>query len=240
MSDAVVRPTTDKGRNLYDNRSFDHEGEMRRLDWEQPFLPAFHRKRADPAPLGFMALGSGLFLVSIIAMGTDNLTTLNMIVATMLGYCSIAELVAGIWEFPTGNTYGAAFFLSLSGLFASTALVLSPWSDILSSYTSTAEFYHAASMNFFSWFIVLTLFTIAAHRSSGGLLCCLTFVDLFLLMLSIYFYTLNHGVLIASGAFGIIASFVAWYAALSTLLTESSSSFRLPVLLDLTKGEKAQ
>ncbi|KAK4700261.1 uncharacterized protein P7C70_g5986, partial [Phenoliferia sp. Uapishka_3] len=180
---------------------------------EQPFLPVFHRHRADPAPLGFMALGSGLFVISIVAMGADGLSSLTASTAVVLMYCAIAELVAGIWEFPTGNSWGAAFFMSLSGLFASTAYILSPWSEI-------------------------SRFTIGAHRGSGGLLCCLVFVDLFLLMIGLYYYYVsNIHLLTAAGAFGIIASFVAYYAALSTMLTEHSSSFRLPVLLDLRDGK---
>jgi succinate-acetate transporter protein len=203
---------------------------------DQPFLPVYHRRIADPAPLGFMALGSGLFVLSIVAMGADGLSSLSASVAVILTYCAIAELVAGIWEFPTGNTFGASLFMSLSGLFASTAFVLAPWSGIASSYTSATEFSAAVGINFFSWFIVLVLFTIAAHRSSGGLVVCLTLVDFTLLFFGLYYYyaTKPH-LLTAAGSFGIVASFVAYYAALSSILTDESSSFRLPVLLDLSK-----
>ncbi|KAL8283680.1 hypothetical protein RQP46_005475 [Phenoliferia psychrophenolica] len=194
---------------------------------EQPFLPVFHRRRADPAPLGFLALGSGLWAISIVAMGTDNLTSLEASTAISLCYCAVAFLIAGIWEFPTGNSWGAAFFTSLSGLFLSTAYTLSPWSEVSTSYTDANEFSHAV-------FIVLVVLTIAAHRSSGGLLCALFFVDMFLMMISIYYYTENAKCLTAAGAFGIIAAFVSWYAALSTLLNEHNSMFRLPVLLDLS------
>jgi len=206
---------------------------------DQPFLPKYYRKYANPSPIAFMALGNGLFIISIVALGTDGLSSLSISVAMALGYCAIAELIAGIWSFPTGNTFGASLYLSLSGLFFSLAVLLSPWSDVSTSYTSTTEFSHAAGMFFFTWFITLVIFTIAAHRASGGLVVCLVLVDLFLLFVGLsYYHPTNTHLITAGGAFGIIASFVAWYAALASLLTTESSIFRLPVLLDLSPKEK--
>lgn len=36
----------------------------------------------------------------------------------------------GIFEFPSGQPFGAALYVSLSGFFLSLALLLSPWSDV--------------------------------------------------------------------------------------------------------------
>ncbi|ORY89603.1 GPR1/FUN34/yaaH family-domain-containing protein [Leucosporidium creatinivorum] len=207
---------------------------------EQAFLPVYHgNKIANPSPLAFSAVAVSLFLVSQVALGTDKLSSLSIVVTVALGYSAVALLVAGIWEFPSGNPFGAALYTSLSGFFASLALVLSPWSDVSTSYTNAAEFPVAVSQFFFAWFITVFIFIVAAHRSSGGLVIFLSLVDLTLLFIGLaYRYPGKTVLLKTGGALGIVASFVAWYATLASLL-DNDSLFRLPVLLDLTKKRRA-
>jgi len=203
----------------------------RTLSYEQPFLPVFHRKFANPSPLAFTALGTGLFLVAIVALGADGLSSLSIVVSVALGYSAFALLVAGIWEFPIGNTFGATVYISYGGLWGSLALILSPWSDIATSYKDASEFSHAIGIYFFSWFITSVIFTIAAHRSSGGLLIFLVLVDFEFLFLGLFYLLPAHTkFLTAAGSFGIIAAFVAWYAALASLLETEVSYFQLPVI----------
>lgn len=57
-----------------------HEAAASR-DSDQPFLPRFNRKFANPSPAAFLALALGLFSVSIVALGTDHSSTLTIIVA---------------------------------------------------------------------------------------------------------------------------------------------------------------
>ncbi|KIM73556.1 hypothetical protein PILCRDRAFT_15137 [Piloderma croceum F 1598] len=128
----------------------------RTLSHDQPFLPVFHRKFANPSPLAFTALGTGLFLVAIVALGADGLSNLSIVVSVALGYSAFALLVAGIWEFPIGNTFGATVYIAYGGLFGSLALILSPWSGIATSYTDPTQFQHAIGIYFFSWFITST------------------------------------------------------------------------------------
>jgi len=197
---------------------------------DQPFLPVFHRKFANPSPLAFTALGTGLFLVAIVALGADGLSSLSIVVSVALGYSAFALLVAGIWEFPIGNTFGATVYIAYGGLFGSLALILAPWSGIATSYKDPSEFQHAIGIYFFSWFITSVIFTIAAHRSSGGLLIFLVLVDFEFLFFGL-FYLLGHAkFLTAAGSFGIIAAFVAWYATLVSLLQTEVSFFQLPVI----------
>ncbi|ORY89604.1 GPR1/FUN34/yaaH family-domain-containing protein [Leucosporidium creatinivorum] len=205
----------------------------------QPFFPVYHgSKFANPSPLALFALASGLYITSQVALGTGGLANLSITVTIGLGYSAVALLIAGIWEFPSGNPFASALFVSLSGFFASLALVLSPWSDVSTSYTNAAEFPVAVSQFFFAWFITVFCFIVAAHRSSGGLLIALSLIDLTLLFFGLsYRYPSTTGPLTAGGSFGIIAAFVCWYAALASLLTEESSLFRLPVLGNFSKKQ---
>lgn len=201
----------------------------------QPFLPVYKgSKIANPSPLAFSALAVSIYIVAVIALGADGLTNLGVVPSVALGYSSIALLVAGIWEFPSGQPFGAALYITLSGFWFSLTLILSSWSGVAASYgTNTTQYSHAVGQFFFVFFITLVIFTIAANRSSGGLLIFLTLADFFFLFLALAFTLPTHPKLLtAAGSFGIIAAFVAWYATLASLLTKESSLFGLPVLGD--------
>ncbi|GAA5998722.1 uncharacterized protein JCM10292_007185 [Rhodotorula paludigena] len=216
------------------SRNGDRFGNRHRedLDYSRPFLPHFSRRRADPSPLAFAALGTGL--ISLVALGTRDIDTLNIVVSIALGYSAFALLVAGIWEFPGGNSFAAALYITLAGLFASITLALSPWSGISAAYADSSDFSTGVSFVFFSYFIVVVLFTFAAIRSSGGLLLDLFLIDLTLLFFGLSFYFPgNTGLLRAAGAFCVLAAFTSWYAFLACLTTHHTSPFRLPVLGDL-------
>ncbi|KAM0755727.1 hypothetical protein T439DRAFT_320437, partial [Meredithblackwellia eburnea MCA 4105] len=211
------------------------------MSTNQAFLPVFKgSKIANPSPLAFMSLAVALYVVSIVALGADGMKSLGYVPSIALGYAAVAQLIAGIWEFPSGQPFGAALYISLSGLFFSLTLLLSSWSGVSSSYTDTPdEFSKAVAQFFYVWCITLIVFTFAGHRSSGGLLVVLVLVDLFLLFLGLsYTYPTKTHLLTAAGAFGIIAAFVSWYAALASLLTPESSAFQLPVLGNLAHQEK--
>ncbi|GAA6044145.1 hypothetical protein JCM8097_002796 [Rhodosporidiobolus ruineniae] len=215
-----------------DDHHYPHSYVEDHRDYSKPFLPYFNRKRADPSPLAFAALGTGLFILSMVALGTKDLTVLNIGVAIALGYSTFALLVAGIWEFPSGNSFGAALYITLAGFFATVALVLSPWSGIASAERD--EFSTAVALTFFAYFVPVVLFTIAALRSSGGLVCALCLIDLTLLFFGLHFYYPgNTGLLRAAGAFCVLSAFVSWYAFLACLLNHETGIFRLPVLGDL-------
>ncbi|KAK4700720.1 uncharacterized protein P7C70_g5524, partial [Phenoliferia sp. Uapishka_3] len=209
----------------------------------QPFLPVYRgAKIANPSALAFSAMGVSLYIVSIIALRGDGLKSLGIIPAFALGYAAIALLIAGIWEFPSGQTWGATVYISLSGFWAGLSLILSPWSGVAAAYAeSPEELGTAIGQFFFAWFITFVIFTIAAHRSSGGLLIFLGTSDFMLLFFALSFQYPTHTVFLkAAGSFGIVGAFVAWYGALGSLLTNESSSFRVPVLGDFTTGIKSE
>ena len=70
-----------------------------------------------------MALAVSFYMVSVIALGANGLKSLSIVPAFALGYSSIALLIAGIWEFPSGQTWGAALYVSLSGVRGSCLLL---------------------------------------------------------------------------------------------------------------------
>ena len=73
-------------------------------DSSQPGMPIYHRRFANPAPLGLLSFATSVFLVSLTGMGTRGVQTPNIIVTTMIFFGGICQYIAGIMEFVAGNT----------------------------------------------------------------------------------------------------------------------------------------
>src|SRR5438270_5290374 len=80
---------------------------------------------ADPGPLGLAAFAGTTFMLSLINAGLVGnqhlpLGGLGAMVASLaLAYGGIAQFLAGIWEFRTGNTFGAVAFCSFGAFWIS-------------------------------------------------------------------------------------------------------------------------
>lgn len=55
------------------------------------------RKFANPAPLGLSAFALTTFVLSLINLGTRNITGPNLVVAAAYGYGGLVQLLAGMW-----------------------------------------------------------------------------------------------------------------------------------------------
>lgn len=206
------------------------------MDPSQPGFPVFHRKFANPAPLGLMAFATTTFVLSFFNTGARGIDTPNVIVGLALGYGGLAQLLAGMWEFAAGNTFGATAFSSYGAFWFSFAAIYWPGSGILDAYTGSdaaatgpAQLDQALGFYLLSWFVVTFIFLVAALRSSIGLVGVFFFLTITFILLSAHFFTGNAAVGVAGGAFGIITAFNAWYVALAGLLTPDTAFFMLPI-----------
>jgi len=207
------------------------------LDTSQPSFPVYHRKFANPAPLGLCAFALTTFVLSMININTRGLSGNNSIVVGLaFGYGGLAQLLAGMWEFVAGNTFGATAFSSFGGFWISFAFILWPSAEVetRSAAHGTAGLYNAIGLYLVGWFIFTFIMLIASLRSSVGLIGVFFFLTLTFLVLFIGHFQLANGaangaaIVKAGGALGLITAFNAWYVALTGLLTPETSFFTLP------------
>lgn len=67
-------------------------------------------KIADPAPLGLAGFGVTTCILSLINAHVTNSAALGVVLGLALAYGGGAQLLAGMWEFRKGNTFGATAF----------------------------------------------------------------------------------------------------------------------------------
>uniref|UniRef100_A0A0W0EY98 Fun34 transmembrane protein n=1 Tax=Moniliophthora roreri TaxID=221103 RepID=A0A0W0EY98_MONRR len=62
---------------------------------------------ANPASLGLFSFASTTLILSLYNAGARDIDTPNVVIGMALFCGGLAQLLAGMWEFPKGNTFGA-------------------------------------------------------------------------------------------------------------------------------------
>ena len=74
---------------------------------------------ADPGPLGLAAFALTTFVLSMFNAGSSATGGEPVVLGLALAYGGLAQLLAGMWEFRTGNTFGADAFTSYGAFWLS-------------------------------------------------------------------------------------------------------------------------
>jgi succinate-acetate transporter protein len=137
-----------------------------------------------------------------------------------------------------GNTFGATALSSYGGFWISFAIILTPGFAIESGLAeiSEATFLNSFGLFLMGWFIFTFLLLICTLRSTVAFFSLFFTLDLAFLMLGIG-YLQHNGVkpqgdcIVAGGAFGLMAAFIAWYNALAGIADSSNRSVTASLLL---------
>jgi len=193
---------------------------------------------ANPGPLGLCAFATTTFLLSLFNVNARGITVPNVIVGMALAYGGGAQILAGIFEFLAGNTFGATAFTSYGAFWISFGAIFLPDSGILVAYTAEpatlAQLDGALGCYLAVWFAVTTIFLIASHRTSIALITLFLLLDITFLILMIGKFcndpTTSTNVTRVGGYCGIATALVAWYNCLAGMLEgDGASHFKLPV-----------
>ncbi len=191
------------------------------------------QKYANPAPLGLMGFGMTTVLLNIHNAGFFPMS--SMILAMGLMYGGIAQVIAGICEFRTGNTFGMTAFTSY-GLFwiSLVVLLLMPtwgWSE-------------ATPAGFVGWYLAMWgLFTFLMWIGTFGKNRAIQTVFLTLwvlfLLLALHDWTGTAAIGKLAGYEGIFCGFTAIYLAMAEIINEALGKEVLPIGVIVKKAVPA-
>ncbi|HEY0435074.1 MAG TPA: acetate uptake transporter, partial [Phenylobacterium sp.] len=139
---------------------------------------------ADPGPLGLAAFAGTTFVLSLVNAGLVGNShavgggLLPLVAALALAYGGIAQFAAGLWEFRTGNTFGAVAFCSYGAFWISFYFVVQSVGKVLPT-----EVFSGLGLYLWMWGIFTTYMFIASLRTTGAialvfLLLAITFIVL--------------------------------------------------------------
>jgi succinate-acetate transporter protein len=172
---------------------------------------------ANPAPLGLCAFALTTFVLS--AANAGWFTGAQIVVGMALFYGGLAQLLAGMWEFRGGNTFGGTAFSSYGAFWLGVAAMIQL--KLIPPGNGFAFFLLA-------WALFTLLMFLGTLRSNMALI--LVFAALFLTYLALAIGAFGvAGFTVIGGYLGIITALLAWYTGLAGLLSSSKAAFTLPV-----------
>jgi hypothetical protein len=178
---------------------------------------------ADPGPLGLAAFAGTTFVLSLMNSNLVSIRGIGSVLALALAYGGIAQLVAGIWEFRTGNTFGAVAFCSFGAFWIS-------YFVLIRLIPAAAITPHGVSAYLWMWAIFTIYMFFASLRTTGA-------VALVFFLLAITFVLLAWGdmgsghtsIHKAGGWVGLATAIAAWYASFAAVMNSTWGRVVLPV-----------
>ena len=162
---------------------------------------------SNPAPLGLAGFGITTLVLSLINANIVGAGATYVVLPLAFAFGGLAQLLAGMWEFRTGNTFGAVAFTSFGAFWISFFFLLQ--FDV--SKITTAEAGSAVGLYLWAWGIFTGCLFLCTFASSRAL-------QLLFLLLTVTFILLGIGnsggtssMVHAGGFFGIATAAVALY-----------------------------
>ncbi|HMC07228.1 MAG TPA: acetate uptake transporter [Solirubrobacterales bacterium] len=182
---------------------------------------------ADPGPLGLAGFAMTTFVLSMFNSQLVSAGGEPVVLGLALAYGGIAQLLAGMWEFRTGNTFGAVAFSSF-GAFWISYFVLVTFN--VSEFPDPTTAGHAIGLYLWAWGIFTSYMFVASLRTTGA-------VALVFLLLAITFILLGIGnsgahedIIKWGGYVGLATAAAAWYASFAAVTNSTFGRTVLPVI----------
>jgi len=184
----------------------------------------------NPGSLGLFSFASTTFILSLFNLQTRNIHAPNVVVGMAIFCGGLAQLLAGMWEFPRGNVFGGTAFTSYGAFWMSYATILLPGSGILAAYTNVDELTSALGIFLLAWTLVTFFLFIAALRKNIGLIALFGCLTITFALLAASNFTGSVSTAKAGGGVGVVTAFIAYYVGLSELLaSENGAIITLPL-----------
>ncbi|MDP9727181.1 acetate uptake transporter [Alicyclobacillus tolerans] len=181
-------------------------------------------KIADPGPLGLAGFGITTCILSLINAGIVSSSAIGVVLGLALAYGGGAQLLAGMWEFRKGNTFGATAFSSYGAFWISFYFI------VKSGTTAGLGVY-------LLFFGILTLFlwfgTFYLSRALFFVFLCL-WIAFFLLALN-GFHLMSST---AGGYVGLLCGILALYTSFATVINATAGRTVLPLGKPMAKSQQ--
>jgi succinate-acetate transporter protein len=180
---------------------------------------------ADPGPLGLAAFALTTFVLSMFNSGLVSAGGEPVVLGLALAYGGLAQLLAGMWEFRTGNTFGAVAFTSFG------AFWLSFWAYVTfyAPQVAEADAGHAVGLYLIAWGIFTSYMFIASLRTTGAIALVFLLLAITFILLGIGDAGAHENITKAGGYVGIATALAAWYASFAAVTNSTFGRTVLPV-----------
>ncbi|MGH8889405.1 MAG: acetate uptake transporter [Acidothermaceae bacterium] len=184
---------------------------------------------ADPGPLGLAGFAMTTFVLSVFNANLLNQGLLTVVLPLALFYGGIGQLLAGMWEFRKGNTFGALAFTSYGAFWLAYYWFIHV---IAAGLQPAGEVHKAVGLFLLVWTIFTAYMTIAAMRTNGAVLAVFVALTLAFLFLTIGAFASTDpsksGMTHIGGWLGLITAALAWYASFAGVANSTFGKVLMP------------
>jgi succinate-acetate transporter protein len=177
----------------------------------------------DPGPLGLAGFAMTTFVLSIFNTNILSSKYEATVFGLALFYGGGAQLLAGMWEFRKGNTFGALAFSSFGAFW----LAFWFYAARIAPTLPTADAHKATGIFLLAWAIFTAYMTIASLRTTGAVAAVFVALTVTFVLLCIGAFADSTGWTKAGGWAGLVTAAVAWYASFAGV---TNSTFKRTVL----------
>jgi uncharacterized protein len=179
---------------------------------------------ANPAPLGLAGFAMTTFVLSMFNSNLVDPKGTPVVLGLALFYGGVVQLLAGMWEFRTGNTFGAVAFSSFGGFW------LSFWAlNVFYAKELTGNAGHAVGVYLWAWAIFTAYMAVAALRVSGAVLVVFVLLSITFALLAIGATGPHANAQHWGGYFGLATAAAAWYASFGAVVNSTFGRTVVPL-----------
>jgi uncharacterized protein len=178
---------------------------------------------ADPGPVGLAAFAMTTFMLSVFNTNMLSSSLSAGVLGLALFYGGGVQLLAGMWEFRRGNTFGALAFSSFG------AFWLAYWYyvDHVAPTLPATEVHKVTGLFLLSWAIFTGYMAIASLRTTAAITAVLVALTLTFAFLCVGGFADSETWTKVGGYAGLVTAALAWYASFAGVINET---FRRTVL----------
>jgi hypothetical protein len=180
---------------------------------------------ANPAPLGLAAFAMTTFVLSMFNANLVNEKGVPVVLGLALVYGGIVQLLAGMWEFRTGNTFGAVAFSSFG------AFWISFWAlEVFYAKSIGGNVGHSIGLYLWAWAIFTAYMTVAALRVNAAVLLVFMLLTVTFVLLAIGAVGTHTTVTHWGGYLGLATAAAAWYASFAAVVNSTFGRTVMPLI----------
>jgi len=165
------------------------------------------------------------FVLSMFNAGLVSKAGEPVVLGLALAYGGIAQILAGMWEFRTGNTFGAVAFTSFG------AFWVSFWAFVTFFEDSVPAEHVAGAVGLYliGWGIFTLYMFVASLRTTAAIATVFALLAATFFLLGIGNANESEGLIEIGGWFGLATAAAAWYASFAAVTNSTFGRTVLPV-----------
>ena len=181
---------------------------------------------ADPGPLGLAGFALTTFVLSMFNAELVSRAGEPVVLGLAVAYGGLAQLLAGMWEFRTGNTFGAVAFSSYGAFWISFFVYVA----FFARAVPAADAGHAIGLYLIGWGVFTAYMFVASLRTTAAVALVLLLLTATFIVLGIGNANGSNSLVKVGGWLGLATAVAAWYASFAAVVNATFGRILLPVI----------